>query len=95
VHWNRNVDLGAGRVKKTGMAPSLMVNIESAAQERCDYLPWFENRQLGRHAGRLRDGDRNPLSRDFRDVTGNWFTCLQSALQEAADGVPGHLPGFF
>jgi hypothetical protein len=77
------------------MAAFLMVNVQAGAKECGDYLLRFENRQLGRHAARLRDGDRNPFSRDFRNVTGNWFTCLQSAFQKAADRVSGHVPSFF
>lgn len=51
VSGDRDVKIGAHRMKQASMATPLMVNIESSPLKRCDNLPRFEDGQLRPHVG--------------------------------------------
>jgi hypothetical protein len=78
------------------MTSSLVMDVETSAQKRSNYLFRFESRELGRHArSGLWDSNRYPLRRYFSDVARNGFAGYQGAFQVAANGISRHLASVF
>jgi len=96
VNRDSDTQIRPSRMEKPRVASFLMVNVEPSTLERSHDSLGFERWKPRRHAGaKLRDSDRYPFRRDFRDVARDGLTGLQGAFQVAANCISRHFASFF